>query len=189
MPGDSDPHRYLWLLRHGKAAAAPAGGGGDRNRPLTDRGRRDSRALGVRMAGRGQALDLGSALPPELGICSAAARTRQTADLVAEGFGGRLPVDAYSSLYGSGPELVLQYIREVDDGVASLLVVGHNPTIEVLAWELLADDGDRPSGDRARFAAHGFPTCGLAVLALDAPSWQDIVNEGATLAGLFRPPY
>lgn len=183
------PTRHLWLLRHGKAAANAPGGGGDRERPLTGRGRRDVRALGARMAGAPPPLGLGDTPPPQLGICSAAVRTRQTADLVVEAMGGQLPVDAYRSLYGSGPEVVLQYIGEVDDGVTSVLVVGHNPTMEVLAWELLAEDGDAGSGGRAMLEAHGLPTSGLAVLALDVGGWDDDLSGTARLAGLFGPPY
>lgn len=181
--------RYLWLLRHGKAKADAPGGGGDRERPLTDRGRRDARALGARMAGEGASLGLEGIPLPELGICSAAVRTRQTADLVAEAMGGRLPLDAYRSLYGAGSELILQYVREVDEGVMSVMVVGHNPTMEHLTWELLADDEDRPPGDRSTLGAHGFPTCGLAVLSLDVAAWEDVVHGCATLVGLFKPPY
>ena len=77
------PIRYLWLLRHGKAASAAPRGGSDRDRPLTGRGRRDAAALGARLSG-GVLLPGVEELPaPQLVVSSSAVRTRQTADLVA----------------------------------------------------------------------------------------------------------
>ncbi len=133
-----------------------------------------------------------------MAVCSAAVRTRQTTDLLAAGMGGLLPVDAYHSLYGADPVLLLQYVREIDEGVRSALVVGHNPTVFEASWQLLdgsggsADEGhpdDQPPSDRARLEAHGFPTCALAVLALDVGAWEDVVHGCAALLGVFKPPY
>ena len=136
-------------------------------------------------------LGLGGVRPPELAVCSAAVRTRQTADLVAEAMGGRLPVDAYQALYGADPDLVLRYVREIDEGVRSALLVGHNPTVFEVVWQLLAvpaDSGD-PTTDRAVLEANGFPTCALAVVALEVGAWEDVVHGCADLAGAFKPPY
>ncbi len=72
-------------------------------------------------------------------MCSAAVRTRQTADLVVEAMGGGLPVSSYRSLYSAELDLVLQYVREIDEGARSALLVGHNPTMFEVAWRLLAD--------------------------------------------------
>jgi phosphohistidine phosphatase len=203
----SPPVRYLWILRHAKAASDAPWGGDDRQRPLTARGRRDASALGKRLAAEPVDLDLDldvdpesaqDGIPrPELAVCSAAVRTRQTTDLVAEGMGGRLPVDAYRSLYGADPDLLLQYVREIDEGVRSALVVGHNPTVFEASWLLLGEPGDidevveddHASSDRARLEAHGFPTCALAVLALDVGAWEDVVHGCAILIGVFKPPY
>jgi phosphohistidine phosphatase len=202
----SPPAHYLWILRHAKAASDAPWGGDDKQRPLTARGRRDAAALGRRLAAQPVDFELvvdpkldPHGLPrPQLAVCSAAVRTQQTADLVAEEMGGRLPVDAYHSLYGGGPDLLFQYVREIEEGVRSALVVGHNPTVVEATWQLLGEPGDTSDGggsdadvpsDRARLEAHGFPTCALAVLALDVGSWEDLVPGCATLAGLFKPPY
>ncbi len=183
--------RHLWLLRHGKAASDAPWGGSDQERPLTARGRRDAAALGARLAGEPPVFGLEGVRPPDLAICSAAVRTRQTADLLAEAMGGRLPVDAYHSLYGADPDLFLRYVREVDEGVQSALFVGHNPTVFEVAWLLLRvpADSDDPTTDRAVLEAHAFPTCALAVLTLEVGAWEDVVHGCADLAGVFKPPY
>jgi phosphohistidine phosphatase len=184
--GGSAPCRALWLLRHGKARRQAPGGGGDRERPLEERGRIDARDLGRRMGGQEPVLGLDGVPSPALVICSAAVRTRQTADLVVGAHGGGLPVEAYRSLYGAGTDLLLRTVHEVDDSVAAVLVVGHNPTVAQLAWELLSDED---TADRLALEAHGFPTCGLAVLTAEVGGWEDLGPGDATLAGLFRPPY
>jgi phosphohistidine phosphatase len=127
---------------------------------------------------------------PDLALCSAAVRTRQTADLVVAATGNRLPVDTYRSLYGADPDLVLQYVREIDEGVRSALVVGHNPTMFELVWELSSEEGgDRPPSGPSELEAHGFPTCALAVLALRVDSWEDVAAGCGSVVGLFKPPY
>ncbi len=206
----SAPSRFLWILRHAKAASDAPWGGDDRQRPLTARGRRDAAALGKRLAADPVDLDLdhvaGGVPRPELALCSSAVRTRQTTDLVAEGMGGGLPVDAFHPLYGADPDLLFQYVREIDESATSALLVGHNPTVFEAAWRLLGEpvaagtdgavvgegtavgDGLPPS-DRTRLEAHGFPTCALAVLVLDVGAWEDVTEGTAMLAGVFKPPY
>jgi phosphohistidine phosphatase len=192
MPKSLGAARHLWVLRHGKAASDAPWGGTDRERPLTARGRRDATALGTRLAADPPILGLEGAVRPELAICSAAVRTRQTTDLVVEAMGGRLPLDAYRSLYEGGVDIALQYVREIDESASSALVVGHNPTMFQLAWELL--DGEDAAhkgavGDRGALKANGFPTCALAVLQLRVPDWEDVVRGCARLVGVFKPPY
>ncbi|MHB8429037.1 MAG: SixA phosphatase family protein [Acidimicrobiales bacterium] len=177
--------RYLWIIRHAKAERAPLEAAQDRDRPLTARGRRDAEALGKRLAAKPPSLGVDDGAPrPELIVCSAAVRTQETASLVAAPRDGGLRVDAYRSLYGAGADVVLRFVRGVDQAVTSLAVVGHNPTMMELVWELLFD-----AGERARLETHGFPTCALAVLAVGAASWEDVGAGSARLAGLFRPPY
>jgi len=222
------PVRYLWILRHAKAASDAPWGGGDKDRPLTARGRSDASALGRRLAadpidlrfgrrsgpeglgGSEQAggsgggdgdldLDDGGSTGdtavrrPEIALCSAAVRTRQTADLVLEGMGGERPVSAYQSLYSADADLVLQYVREIDEGVDSALLVGHNPTVLDLVRQLLADPAITTTApgfsDRDLLEVHGFPTCALAVLSLAVGAWEDVAHGCGTLAGVFKPPY
>jgi len=191
----SAPVRHLWILRHAKAASDAPWGGGDEERPLTARGRRDASALGKRLADEGPILELEGIPRPELAMCSAAVRARQTTDLIAAAMGDGLPVDAYRSLYQADTDLVLQYLREIDEEVISLLVVGHNPTMVRLAWELLDDGADggegaeQRAGDRATLEARGFPTCSLAVLTLEVAAWEDVTPGCGRLAGVFKPPY
>jgi phosphohistidine phosphatase len=188
--------KHLWLLRHGKAVPSGLHGGGDKDRPLTGRGRRDATAFGHRLAAGTGVFGLHDVPLPDVAICSAASRTRETADLVLGAMGKEIPLESFHSLYGASPATVLQYIRELDDSRESALVVGHNPTLYQLAWELLppagieSDDDDAGIGKgRSTLENHGFPTCALAVLRLEVASWGDVAPECGSLAGVVSPPY
>ncbi len=187
--------KHLWLLRHAKAARDAPAGAGDRERPLVERGRRDATALGRRLAAGTGAFGLDIPVP-EVALCSAAVRTGQTAELVNRAMGDRLPVEDFQALYGATPETVLRFVRELDDGVRSGLVVGHNPTMYELAWELVgpaagaaASEDDDPTDDRSVLRNHGFPTCALAVVDLDIDAWEEAAAGCGSLAGVFSPPY
>lgn len=170
----------LWLLRHAKAADDPPPGGSDHERPLAPRGRRDAAALGRRL-GAGD-LGFGAVDLPDLVLTSSAARTVETAQLVAGAHG--VPIDRRRRLYYGSPDDVLAEIRTIDDGVRSLMVVGHNPATHSLALELLGDDD---AVGRATLAS--FPTCACAVFDVGRARWRDAAPGEVALRGFVRPPY
>jgi phosphohistidine phosphatase len=200
-----DSVKFLWLLRHAKATQHGHRGGSDYERPLTGRGRRDAKALGARLAAGVGVFGLDGVALPKVVLTSAAARTSETAALVAEGMAGPPTIHSYRSMYEGGTETILQYVSELDDDLISAMVVGHNPTIYRLAWELLPGDGDGEPGSgsgsgagsgaggeldgRQRLEEHGFPTCALAVVVLPISRWSETTKESASLAGVFSPPY
>lgn len=193
MTEPASTFKYLWVLRHGKAASNAPAGGGDKARPLTARGRRDATAIGHRLAAGVGVFGLTDVPLPQMVLTSSAVRTRQTADLVLEAMGGDLPLESLHSLYGANPDTVLGYVGELDDDITSAMVVGHNPTAYELAFELLAASWDadgHEAGDRSILRDHGFPTCSLAVIGLPARSWSEVGDAGGgSLAGVFSPPY
>jgi phosphohistidine phosphatase len=152
----------LLVLRHGKARDAPPGGD-DVERPLSASGRAAAATLGpvVRQ------------LAPELVLCSVAVRTRQTLDAL-----DLEDVDvAYEpGLYGAEVEQILDHVREVDDDVATVLLVGHNPGVHQLVLELTA-------GERVP----QFRPATLAVLDVDAARWWEVGPGSGTLVSLHVP--
>ena len=68
-------------------------------------------------------------------------------------------------LYGAEPEDVVAILREVDDAVDCIMIVGHNPTFT----HLVNDLGNVPIDN--------MPTCGMAVLTFNVETWKDI-EEG-----------
>jgi phosphohistidine phosphatase len=143
----------LYLLRHAKAGWALPGMR-DFDRPLEASGIADAEATGQAMRSAG--------FVPDVTLCSAAVRCRQTLEAVAlQADTGR--VQFLETLYADDASGYLATIRN-QSSAGSLLVIGHNPMIEDLAIALAGE------GDRMALAALelGFPTSGLAVLRFDA---------------------
>jgi phosphohistidine phosphatase len=152
----------LMLLRHAKARE-PEPGTSDMDRDLAARGKRAAQAIGRHMAARD--------LAPELVLCSPARRAMETWRLAAAELAKppRLIVDGTIYDFGDGDGLLDVLGRQAGDA-SSVLIAGHNPSIEQLA-QRLATCGDKKL--RARLAQK-YPTAALAVIAFDAPDWSAI---------------
>ena len=158
--------RRLVVMRHAKAEP---GGESDAVRELSQRGWNDALAAGRWLAGSGTT--------PDGALVSSARRSASTWLAVAEG--GSFEVEAtYSDgLYTAGPESALDLVREIDDDVTTLVVVGHNPTMAYLAQLLDDGSGDEEAG---RDMAVGFPTGAMAVFEV-AGSWSELDLASARL--------
>lgn len=125
----------------------------DFDRPLEPIGRADADTTGAAMYNNG--------LIPDLVLCSTARRARETLDGVTRHLGERRILFS-DQLYSTDAAGYLDIIRTAEPAT-SILVVGHNPMMEDLAFAL-AGDGD----DQAKAAIQsGFPTSGLAILRFD----------------------
>jgi phosphohistidine phosphatase len=160
----------LYLLRHAKSSWADRTLS-DHERPLAPRGRRDAKLIAKHL------LRLGD--EPELVLCSSAARTRETFDLVRPAL-GKATVTIEDGLYGARSDELLARIRAVPDAVASVMLIGHNPGLQELAV-LLASAGDELERLEAKF-----PTAALATLAL-AKTWSRVAPGDATLTAYVVP--
>jgi phosphohistidine phosphatase len=116
-------------------------------------------------------------LVPEAVLVSSARRTTSTWLALAEGGSFDVEPTASDSLYSAGPESALDLVRETPDDVASLVVIGHNPTIAYLAQLLDDGSGDEEAG---REMAVGFPTGALAVFEVTGP-WSGLDLASARL--------
>jgi len=161
--------RTLVLIRHAKSDypdSVP-----DHERPLADRGVREAGIAGDWLRANVPAIDAV--------LCSSAVRTRQT--LARTGIDA--PVSYRDELYAAHPGTVIDEINGVDDGVVTLLVVGHEPTISHLALGLAGPGSDR---DTAQQIALKFPTSAIAVLTVPG-SWSDLTVDGAELLRFHVP--
>jgi phosphohistidine phosphatase len=122
----------LVIMRHAKAERTAAT---DHARQLTGRGRRDAVAAGRMLARSGG--------PPELALVSTAARAEETWSGVMQGMQIDLAPRLDRGLYTGAAEDVIELLTTIDASVASVIVVGHNPAIEVLSHVL--DDGSGPA--------------------------------------------
>jgi phosphohistidine phosphatase len=183
--GSRDSVRQLWILRHAQAVPESQSVGRDRDRPLSARGRRDAGDLGVRLSAEGPLLGTSGLRLPGRAIVSAAIRTVQTAGLVLEGVLDRVQVATFQSLYAAGAETVLTYLREIDGDPSCVLMVGHNPTVSHLAFDLL----DPEAGGSEGLGSDGLATCSLVVIDLAIDGWELVTEGCGALVGSFAPPY
>ena len=165
--------KRLLLLRHAKAT--PGNRGDDFERELTRSGEIDASRMGDFLASQG--------LAPEIVLFSGARRTRETAEIVIGRLGSPVERHQENALYEATRHLILALLRQLPDKVGSALLVGHNPGMSDVA-NVLAGKGDKPA--RLRLAAK-YPTCGLAVLEFEGPSWANLAAHAARLEGFVTP--
>ncbi len=157
-----DERRTLILMRHGKSAYPD--GVPDHDRPLAPRGRREAGLGGDWLRANVPTIDAV--------LCSTATRTRET--LACTGIGAA--VRYLGRLYGATPGTVIDEINKVDDDVATLLIVGHEPTTSSLA--LILADTDDSNTAAAQSISEKYPTSAIAVLHV-AGSWAEPWNHAA----------
>lgn len=152
----------LTLMRHGEAAAVAES---DFARPLTDFGRLQAETAAKALTGWG--------VWPGLIVSSCARRASETAQVVAAGIGGELPVVREPFLYGGYTtwQLLDCVARHAaSHGVDSVLVVGHNPDITHKASSLCRD-----------ILGAAFPTGGVLVLLFYCGSWAEVAAHSASV--------
>lgn len=163
----------LLLLRH--AEAAPAGAGQrDRDRALTRQGRRDAERMGREIARRG--------LAPELALSSGARRADETLSLVLNQADAAPRQVVAPELYEADEDTLVRWLRGSGGKAGTILMVGHNPSVEALA--ALIQGGDH--GSFARLSS-GFPPGALAVCEIEASDWAGFQPRLATLRALLLP--
>lgn len=157
--------RRLVVVRHSKAEQfAPS----DLERVLSPRGRADGKVLGEWLAGQG--------VTPGTAYVSYAARTRETWQVVAEGAGWKIEPHIDGSLYGTDEFGVLELVHTTPADVETVVVVGHNPTMEMLAQQL--DNGEGTATGAVEMGT--FPTSTAAVFEVDG-QWSDMAPMQARL--------
>ncbi|MCU0520371.1 MAG: histidine phosphatase family protein [Anaerolineae bacterium] len=158
--------KTLLIVRHAKSSwkqdNIP-----DHDRPLKGRGKRDARELGKHI--------ILQDLVPQHIISSTAKRTRNTAKLVAEAchYQGEILFDR--DLYEAGPTGYLGALQRVDDRYQRVMVIGHNPGLEVLLEVLTGE-------------ARWLTTAAMACVELPIASWTGIQEYvGGRLASFWSP--
>lgn len=151
----------LILMRHAKSDWSDKALG-DFDRALSKRGKTDAPRMGKALARRG--------LIPEKILCSPARRTRETLKLVLEGMEASPAVVYDQALYAFGDGIAYLDRLRMENHGATLMLIGHNPSVQNLALRLCA------SGDADLRAAIGrkFPTAAAAIIMLPAKRWSEL---------------
>ena len=144
----------LLLLRHAKSSWDDAKLA-DRDRPLSKRGRRAATAMRKAM------IDLG--LTPDLVLVSPSRRTQETLAAL-EPWDDTPLVEQVETLYLASAQQLLAVLRDVNETVRSVMLIGHNPGMQELAV-LLAGGSRRSAPCRFSHRGTGRVCCRNAVAA------------------------
>lgn len=167
--------KTLYLLRHAKSGwDDPVAR--DFDRPLNKRGEKAARTIGQWMASNGVTF--------EIVIASPAVRVIDTLDGVWAGYGRKIEPTWERRIYLASSATLLDVLREVSDEHDSVLMVGHNPGMEDVVFDLVADDGSSPLREEVEIK---YPTAALAQLDIDIDHWADIGKPIAHLKRFVRP--
>lgn len=158
--------KTLLLLRHAKSSWKQPELD-DHDRPLNKRGKRTAPRVGSLLQDEN--------LIPDQIICSSAERTVRTALLVAEACSYPGKIKKTTRLYLAAPQDYVEVLRQVDDKHERVLVVGHNPGLEMFIEQFIGE-------------ATAMPTAALAQLNLSLKRWKDLdVSTKCELVNVWRP--
>jgi phosphohistidine phosphatase len=163
--------KQLFLLRHAKSSWDDSELV-DHDRPLAPRGRRAVRLIAEHLGRKG--------VTPALVLCSSSLRTRETLDGIASTLGEATPVQIESELYAASESHLLERLRAVEDGVESVMLIGHNPGMEQLALSLAG------SGQKLAILRRKYPTGALATLEFSG-RWGDLRPGSTELRDFVTP--
>jgi phosphohistidine phosphatase len=133
----------------------------DIERPLNKRGKRAAPIMGRALKERG--------FIPEAIFASPSVRTRMTSALLATELD--FPADQIEfidSFYGASPGEIAHFANQLDDKLACVMLVGHNPTWTDLCHRFTGEHLDN------------LPTSGIMVLDFEIDSWRELSNQGTT---------
>ena len=167
--------KTVLLLRHAKSSWDHPGLD-DFRRPLAPRGRKAAARMGRFLAE--------SRTLPDRVLCSGALRAVQTWELVSESLGEKIPTEIREDIYHASPGTLLRLIRTLPEDSGSALLVGHNPTFEMLALRLASPSGNDTA---LRTMKTKYPTAALAVLDFSVETWRAVEEGGGTLRDFIRP--
>ena len=153
--------KTLHLLRHAKSDWSDTTLD-DFSRPLNRRGKRARTLLARHVTG----------WPIDLVVCSPATRARATAKPLVEVLG--CPIEYDDAMYAADVDDLLALTRRLPETASSVMLVGHNPSMEEYTALL--------SGASPRY-----PTGALGTLELAVERWRDTTPRCAVLTALVTP--
>lgn len=166
--------KTLFLLRHAKSSWDQPGLV-DYDRPLAERGITAAPMMAIAMVKRHWL--------PDYALVSSALRTKQTWSLVQKQLPNSIETRFDDSIYEAETEAITNAIRKTPEQFSSLIVVGHNPGLENLAFYLASNESDHGAQLNLR---KKFPTAALARFTYDS-EWQELSAQSATLTHFLTP--
>ena len=157
--------KTLFVLRHAKSSWENPELS-DFDRQLNEQGLKTAPIMGETIYRNG--------FQPAAIISSPAKRAKQTAVLIKEMAQLESGIEYDERIYEASPLKLLEVISGIDEKHESAMLVGHNPGLEGLIKIIT---GEAPS----------LSTASLAVIDLNAESWNKVAAETGKLRAVFSP--
>ncbi|HWK94996.1 MAG TPA: histidine phosphatase family protein [Pseudolabrys sp.] len=166
--------RRLLILRHAKTEPGELGKD-DRNRALVERGKREAGQIGAYMTTHG--------LAPDRVVLSPARRVQETWQHLVEELKSAPGTSTDDRIYEASPDDIFGIVAGTAAPVRSLLVVGHNPSLQEVALMLVAA-GDIEARERLR---EKLPPAGLVVIDFAFDDWSKLHAQSGRLERFITP--
>lgn len=154
--------KKLLLIRHAQAGPHSQN---DFDRTLTSRGINEANKIAIKL----QWLKL----IPDYLLSSPAKRTQTTADIISKIL--TITNNAFDNrIYDASTQTLIQVITEIDNEYDFAALVGHNPGISQLIFELTGDYRD-------------MPTAAAVLISLETNDWQLIHSNTGTVSQYVTP--
>ena len=158
--------KEIYVLRHAKSSWDNSNLS-DFDRPLADRGISDAKKMSNFLKDMNIKIDKV--------LCSNAIRAKETFDLTADGFNFEIDKATYlDKLYFGDTTTIIQDLKELDESLNNILIVGHNPTLHYLV-EILTNE-----------SINRFTTCNLATISHNG-EWVSLNSQQCSIKSLIRP--
>jgi len=146
--------KTVYLVRHSKAES---------DNPLMKDIKRVLTRVGIERAEKMALILTGNYILPDLIFSSNAARAYQTAVIFARQFG--IPVKKIEIdhlLYGCHYHYYNELVSFLNNGISSVMIVGHNPAISHAVSDLIKKEIDY------------LPPCGIACIGYETENWEKL---------------
>lgn len=148
--------KTIYLVRHGKAESREIDKP-DYERTLIERGINDSLQVAKHLKK--------DKIKPSLIVSSPVPRAFETARLFAQTFGYKVKrIKQRKAMYDQADGVLLDIVASLDDDCDSVMLVGHNPSMDDFAKFLTPDFHET------------LPTCGVAGITVNVKSWKDVTG-------------
>ena len=157
--------KKLYLIRHAKSDWSNPSLD-DYDRPLNKRGKKNAPKIGVYFNKR--------RIYPDLIISSPAYRARTTALKIAKKINYLELIEFNEHLYEASLKTILEIISFIEDENDDVFIIGHNPSLNMLAFYLVE-------------FTKNIPTSGVLEIEFNCDSWREIKKSNAKLLSFEYP--
>ncbi len=140
----------------------------DFDRPLNNRGKKAASKMGLELKKRN--------IIPDLILSSPAKRAKTTADLFAQSNNYKQNITLINNFYLSTENTIINEMSCLDNKINTVMIVGHNPTMETLIQELTDYKVNKK-----------MPTAAITILKAKLENWQEIFETNFDLGNYLIP--